>query len=56
MDEEARRRLAYEVQWRKQRGDSERAISRALAIHRNTARRLLKELEARREHGESTCA
>lgn len=53
MDEEARRRLAYEVQRRKQRGDSERAISRALAIHRNTVRRLLMELEARREHGES---
>lgn len=53
MDEEARRRLAYEVQRRKQRGDPERAISRALAIHRNTVRRLLAELEARREHGES---
>lgn len=53
MDEEVRRRLAYEAQRRKQRGDSERAISRALAIHRSTVRRLLEELEARREHGES---
>ena len=53
MDETARRRLAYEVQRRKQRGDSERAISRALGVHRNTVRRLLEELEARREHGES---
>lgn len=53
MDETARRRLAYEVQRRKQRGDSERAISRALAIHRNTVRRLLEELDARREQGES---
>jgi transposase len=53
MDEEVRRRLAYEVQRRRQRGDSERAISRALGIHRNTVRRLLKQLAARREHGES---
>ena len=53
MDEEARRRLAYEVQRRRQRGDSQRSISRALGIHRNTVRRLLVELAARREHGES---
>jgi len=53
MDEEVRRRLAYEAQRRKQRGESERAISRALAVHRNTVRRLLEELEARRDHGES---
>jgi len=53
MDEEVRRRLAYEVQRRKQRGDSERAISRALGIHRNTVRGLLEELAARREQGES---
>ncbi len=56
MDNELRRRLAYEVQrrqQRQQRGDSERAISRALAIHRNTVRRLLEELAARRESGES---
>ncbi|HEX7116090.1 MAG TPA: IS21 family transposase [Steroidobacter sp.] len=52
MDDEVRRRLAYEVQRRKQRGDSERSISRALDIHRNTVRRLLEELAARREHGE----
>src|SRR5690606_1363869 len=53
MDDEVRRRLAYEVQRRKQRGDSERSISQALGIHRNTVRRLLEELAARREHGES---
>lgn len=53
MDEEVRRRLAYEVQRRRQRGDSQRAISRALGLHRNTVRRLLEELAARREHGES---
>ena len=50
MDKALRRRLAYEVQRRKQRGDSERAISRVLGIHRNTVRRLLEELAARREH------
>lgn len=53
MDNELRRRLTYEVQRRQQRGDSERAISRALAIHRNTVRRLLEELAERRESGES---
>src|SRR5690606_13712056 len=53
MDSEVRRRLAYEVQRRQQRGDSERSISRALGIHRNTVRRLLDELAARREEGES---
>lgn len=53
MHEESRRRLAYEVLRRKQRGDSERSISRALGIHRNTVRRLLAELAARREQGES---
>jgi transposase len=53
MDKALRQRLAYEVQRRQQRGDSERAISRALAIHRNTVRRLLDELAARREAGES---
>jgi transposase len=53
MDEEVRRRLAYEVQRRKQRGESLRSISRALGIHRNTVRKLLEELAARREQGES---
>src|SRR5260370_22054055 len=53
MHEELRRRLAYEALRRKQRGDSERSISRALGIHRSTVRGLLKELSARREQGES---
>ena len=53
MREEVRRRLAYEVLRRKQRGDSERAISRALGIHRNTVRGLLAELETRRAEGDS---
>ncbi len=53
MDEEVRRRLAYEAQRRKQRGESERSISRALGIHRETVRKLLGELAARREQGES---
>lgn len=53
MHEEARRRLAYEVQRRQQRGDSQRSISRALGIHRNTVHRLLAELSTRREQGES---
>jgi len=51
--EEVRRRLAYEVVRRKQRGDSERAIGRALGIHRNTVRRLLEDVAARRNEGES---
>ena len=53
MREEVRRRLAYEALRRKQRGDSVRAISRELGIHRDTVRRLLEELEARRAEGES---
>ena len=53
MDEDVRRRLAYEATRRRQRGDSERAISRALGIHRQTVRRLLEGLEARRAEGES---
>jgi transposase len=54
MHDEARRRLAYEVQRRKDRGDSERSISRALKIHRQTVHRLLQELAVRREAGESS--
>jgi len=53
MREQVRRRLAYEVLRRKQRGDSERAISRALGIHRHTVRGLLAELETRRAEGDS---
>jgi transposase len=53
MDEEVRRRLAYEVHRRQQRGDSQRSISRALGIHRQTVRGLLEELTTRREQGES---
>lgn len=53
MHEEIRRRLAYEALRRQQRGDSERAISRALGIHRQTVRKLLVDLTARREQGES---
>jgi transposase len=53
MHEEARRRLAYEVQRRKDRGDSERSISRALGIHPQTVRRLLQDLAARREAAQS---
>ena len=53
MHDEARRRLAYEVQKRRDRGDYERSISRSLRIHRQTVRRLLQELAERREAGES---
>jgi transposase len=53
MHDEERRRLAYRVQQRKDRGESERKISRALGIHRQTVRRLLQELAERREKGES---
>jgi transposase len=53
MDEAVRRRLAYEAQRRQQRGESQRSISRVLGIHRNTVRKLLEELAARREQGES---
>lgn len=53
MHKEARRRLAYEVRQRRERGDSERSIARALHIHRSTVRRLLEELAARRKSGES---
>jgi len=53
VDEEVRRRLAYEAQRRVQRGESHRSISRVLGIHRNTVRKLLEELAARREQGES---
>ena len=53
MDEEVRRRLAYEVQRRRQRGESLRSISRVLGIHRKTVRTLLEELAARREQGDS---
>jgi transposase len=53
MDEEVRRRLAYEVQRRRQRGESHRSISRVLGIHRKTVRKLLEELTARREQGDS---
>jgi transposase len=53
MDDEVRRRLAYEVHRRQQRGDSQRSISRALGIHRKTVHKLLAELTARREQGES---
>ncbi len=49
MDEEVRRRLAYEAQRRQQRGESQRSISRVLGIHRNTVRKLLEELAARRD-------
>jgi len=53
MHDEVRRRLAYEVLRRQQRGDSQRSISRALGIHRKTVRKLLTELTARHEQGES---
>ncbi len=53
MDEEVRRRLAYEVQRRRQRGESLRSISRVLGIHRKTVHKLLEELAARREQGDS---
>lgn len=53
MHDEIRRRLAYEAQRRKERGESERQISKALGIHRKTVRRLLQELADRREKGES---
>ncbi len=53
MHQERRRRLAYEVVRRKNRGESERGISRALSISRKTVRRLLKEERERRARGES---
>jgi len=56
MHDEYRRKLAYEVQRRKDRGESERHISEAMGIHRKTVRRLLQELDDRRETGESALA
>lgn len=53
MHDEERRRLAYQVQKRKDRGDSGRQIARSLGIHRQTVKRLLQELADRREKGES---
>lgn len=53
MHDEYRRKLAYEAQRRKDRGESERHISQAMGIHRQTVRRLLQELAERREKGES---
>jgi transposase len=52
MHDETRRRLTYEVQKRKDRGESERSISRSMGIHRKTVRGLLEENAARREAGE----
>ena len=53
MQDEVRRRLAYEAQRRQQRGESQRSISRVLGIHRNTVHRLLEDLSTRRAQGES---
>jgi transposase len=46
-------RLAYEVLRRDARGESQRAISRALGIARETVKRLLVEQASRRQQGES---
>jgi len=48
-----RRLLAYEILRLRQAGRSHREISRALHIARKTVKRMLAELEARREEGES---
>jgi transposase len=53
MHDAERRRLAYQVQQRKDRGQSERQISSALGIHRQTVKKLLQEIAERRERGES---
>ena len=45
-------RLAYEVWRRRQRGESIRAISRALGIARKTIRRMLREVQQRRAQGD----
>lgn len=50
---EERRRLVYKVVLRNRRGESQRAISRALGIARKTVKRILEEEDERREAGES---
>jgi len=50
---ETRQHLVYDVVRRHGRGDSQRAISRALDIARDTVSRILTEQAERREQGES---
>jgi transposase len=50
---ETRQHLVYEVVRRHGRGDSQRAISRALGIARDTVKAILDEQEGRRTEGES---
>jgi transposase len=50
---EQRRRLVYQVVLRNRRGESQRAISRALGIARKTVKGILEDEEKRREEGES---
>ena len=49
-----RQRLVYEVVRRHARGDSQRAIARAVGVDRKTIRKILRDLELRRERGDDT--
>ncbi len=53
---EARARLAYEVMRRQRRGDSLRAIARALRIDRKTVAKIIDEVQRRRDDGDDALA
>ena len=53
MPREGREHLVYEVERRHARGDSQRAISRALGIARDTVKRILVAQRERRTRGDS---
>jgi transposase len=53
MPREGREHLVYEVERRHARGDSQRAISRALGIARDTVKRILVQQQERRAKGDS---
>ena len=56
MSRDARARLVYEVSRLRANGVSIRGIARSLRIARSTVRRILAELERRREFGDDVLA